>query len=284
MKIQFLGTGAAEGIPALFCQCSLCRRAEKAGGRQIRTRCGAMINDLILMDLTPDLYLHKLRFGLDLSKVEAVVVTHSHSDHFDGAELTRRSTRHYCHMEREKPLVVYGNEAVCGLGRDSIKVEFGEETNPSISFVRVKPYDTWEAGGVRFRALPASHDPGEECLVYVIEDGESRILYGNDTGLLSGEAFDDLESMVFDMVSLDCTFGALKAPAPGHMGLEENAVFLEELRKRGCLKNDTQVYATHFSHNCGMLHEELEDRAKAYGIHIAWDGLCVHTMVNHPAD
>ena len=41
MNIQFLGTGAAEGIPALFCQCPLCRKAEAAGGREIRTRCGA---------------------------------------------------------------------------------------------------------------------------------------------------------------------------------------------------------------------------------------------------
>ena len=82
MNIQFLGTGAAEGIPALFCQCPLCRKAEAAGGREIRTRCGALVNNRILIDLTPDIFLHKLRFGLDLSAVEGVVVTHSHSDHF----------------------------------------------------------------------------------------------------------------------------------------------------------------------------------------------------------
>lgn len=70
MNIQFLGTGAAEGIPALFCQCPLCRKAEAAGGREIRTRCGALVNNRILIDLTPDIFLHKLRFGLDLSAVE----------------------------------------------------------------------------------------------------------------------------------------------------------------------------------------------------------------------
>lgn len=279
MKIQFLGTGAAEGIPAVFCQCRLCRKAAAAGGIQIRTRCGAIVNDRILMELTPDLYLHKLRFGLDLSKAEAVVVTHSHSDHFDGAELAKRSTRHYCHIEGEKPLRIYGNEKVCSLGRDSLKIEFGQEENPSVSFTQVKPYDTWEAAGVRFHAIPARHDPGEECMIYVIEDGKSRILYGNDTGLLSQEAFDYLKGMVFDMLSLDCTFGTGKACEPGHMGMGENRMFLEELEKRGCLRKDTEVFATHFSHNCEMLHEELEEKGKEYGIRILRDGMCWYSGV-----
>ncbi len=274
MKIQFLGTGAAEGIPAMFCQCSLCRRAEKQKGRQIRTRCGAMINGRILIDLTPDIYLHKLRYGLDLSAVEAVVVTHSHSDHFDGAELTKRSTKDYCSIRQEKPLTVYGSETVCRLGRESLNLEFGLDRNPSLSFVPVKPYDTWETAGVRFTAVPACHDPKETCLIYMIEDGKHRILYANDTGLLSPEAFDFLKNTVFDMVSLDCTFGAGKAPSPGHMGMEENRLFLEELKKRGCLRQNTPVYATHFSHNCGMLHEQLEEEGRKYGIGIAWDGMC----------
>lgn len=265
MNIQFLGTGAAEGIPALFCQCPLCRKAEAAGGREIRTRCGALVNNRILIDLTPDIFLHKLRFGLDLSAVEGVVVTHSHSDHFDGAELTKRCTSHYCRIEGERPFKVYGNGTVCGLGRESLRLEFGAGENPSVTFEEVKPYDTWEFGGVRFSAVPACHDPGETCLIYVLEDKESRVLYANDTGMLTQGAFDFLEGKVFDMVSLDCTFGAGKAPVPGHMGMEENRLFLDELKWRGCLGEETVVYATHFSHNCGMTHGELEEMGKAWG-------------------
>ncbi len=29
MKIKYLGTGAAEGIPALFCRCAICNEARK---------------------------------------------------------------------------------------------------------------------------------------------------------------------------------------------------------------------------------------------------------------
>ena len=35
MKLQFLGTAAAERIPAMFCACDTCKRALRAGGRNI---------------------------------------------------------------------------------------------------------------------------------------------------------------------------------------------------------------------------------------------------------
>ena len=31
MKIKFLGTGASEGIPDLFCRCAVCEKARKEG-------------------------------------------------------------------------------------------------------------------------------------------------------------------------------------------------------------------------------------------------------------
>ena len=38
MKIAYLGTSAAEGIPALFCHCDVCRYARKYKGKNVRTR------------------------------------------------------------------------------------------------------------------------------------------------------------------------------------------------------------------------------------------------------
>ena len=43
MKVQYLGTGAAEGVPAVFCNCEYCRglRARMAAGRagrEVRSR------------------------------------------------------------------------------------------------------------------------------------------------------------------------------------------------------------------------------------------------------
>ncbi|BFG89672.1 hypothetical protein Q99_00971 [Enterococcus faecalis EnGen0064] len=37
MKINYLGTGAAERIPGIFCNCKLCKYAREKKGREIRT-------------------------------------------------------------------------------------------------------------------------------------------------------------------------------------------------------------------------------------------------------
>ena len=60
MKLTYLGTGAAEGWPALFCNCKNCQEAARLGGRNIRTRSQSLINTDLLIDLPPDTYLHKL--------------------------------------------------------------------------------------------------------------------------------------------------------------------------------------------------------------------------------
>ncbi len=38
MKLTYLGTAAAEGWPAVFCNCPCCRQARVLGGKDIRTR------------------------------------------------------------------------------------------------------------------------------------------------------------------------------------------------------------------------------------------------------
>ena len=52
MEFQYLGTAAAEGIPALFCGCENCERSRKIGGRAIRTRSQAIIDGTLLIDNT----------------------------------------------------------------------------------------------------------------------------------------------------------------------------------------------------------------------------------------
>ena len=47
MKITFLGTAAAEGVPAIFCNCEYCQNARLKGGKNIRTRSQEIINEYI---------------------------------------------------------------------------------------------------------------------------------------------------------------------------------------------------------------------------------------------
>src|SRR5690554_4880767 len=81
MKLQFLGTAAAEGIPSLFCRCQVCQTARINGGRDIRTRSQAIVNDCLLIDFPCEAFYHSMKFGIDFSKLNHCIFTHVHGDH-----------------------------------------------------------------------------------------------------------------------------------------------------------------------------------------------------------
>ena len=79
MNIQFLGTGAAEGIPALFCNCNFCRSVRLRGGKAVRSRAQVLVDGELSIDFPPDAFYHGLGAGVDLSAVRYLLVTHSHA-------------------------------------------------------------------------------------------------------------------------------------------------------------------------------------------------------------
>ena len=87
MKLKYLGTAAAEGVPAVFCNCAHCTYAREKGGREVRTRSGALVDGVIKIDFPPDAYMQMLLHGLDYSKLDHILITHTHSDHYSVSEL-----------------------------------------------------------------------------------------------------------------------------------------------------------------------------------------------------
>lgn len=51
MKIKYLGTGAAEGMPGTFCACPVCLRSLQEGGKSLRMRSCLLLDDDILIDV-----------------------------------------------------------------------------------------------------------------------------------------------------------------------------------------------------------------------------------------
>ena len=81
MKLQFLGTAAAEGFPSLYCMCEACKEAMSKGGRNIRSRCQALLDDTILLDFGPDTYYHMIMYKVPLESIHHILITHNHFDH-----------------------------------------------------------------------------------------------------------------------------------------------------------------------------------------------------------
>ncbi|MGI5884816.1 MAG: MBL fold metallo-hydrolase, partial [Candidatus Spyradocola sp.] len=248
MKVQILGTAAAEGWPALFCNCEACRKARALGGRNVRTRAGTMIDDQLLIDFSADTYGNALRFGLDLSRVHTLLVTHDHEDHLYAEDLGTRYTW-FAHLDAQAPetLWVYGNDRV---GAQVARGTFPYGgPNGRVAFRRIVPFRTEEApGGHRFTALMALHDRSQQCYLYLVEDAAGKaFLYGHDTGLFPQETMDFLAGRHLDLVTLDCTDGP-NAEGTNHMGFPDDREMQRRLQEIGCVDERTKMVLTHFSH------------------------------------
>src|SRR5438046_7196235 len=91
MRLMFLGTAASEGFPNAFCDCENCQAARRAGGKSLRLRSSALVDDTLLIDLGPDLMAQARIHGISLAKIEHCIQTHEHADHLDYTNFLHRS-------------------------------------------------------------------------------------------------------------------------------------------------------------------------------------------------
>ncbi len=277
MKFQYLGTAAAEGIPALFCDCDICREAAKRGGKELRMRSGALVNDNLLIDLNPDLFAQKLRFNLDLSKVRNALITHAHSDHFD-REMMGFFTPTCAHIAKAgDKFHLWGSAYTASAWQEYLSVIQMKEPKLEqyVVFHELKPFETVKIEGVKVTALKARHSC-PESLIFVLEQDGARLFYGNDTGPLDPETWAWLQTnsgRPFTIVSLDSTMGYPKNTYYGHMSLQENIETKQQMLAIGAADENTRFLCHHFSHNALVLHRETEDYMKPHGFGIAYDGL-----------
>ncbi len=89
MRITFLGTGTSQGVPMIGCACAVC---QSSASEDKRFRASIVVTHddgtQVLVDTTPDLRSQAL--ASQLTRVDAVVYTHSHADHIFGLDELRR--------------------------------------------------------------------------------------------------------------------------------------------------------------------------------------------------
>lgn len=278
MKLKYLGTAAAEGIPALFCRCELCRTALERGGRDIKTRSQAIVNSDLLIDFPCDTYMHVIREKIDLSACRWLLVTHAHEDHFYPADFGIYGDCYAHNMTSEK-LEIYCNSRVKEMfDAVSREIAIPDSIKNNLLFTVVSAFEEFSLGD-RYRVTPlkANHSPNENALFYLIREGEKQLLYAHDTGHFPEETTDYLEKNLVrpvDMLSLDATLGKNHC-YDGHMGFYECFDMLDILKQRGIVDDNTVVVFNHFSHNGMLLHDEASELAAAHGALVSYDGMQV---------
>ena len=272
MKIKFLGTAAAEGVPAVFCNCDNCKHARETGGKNIRTRSQILIDDDMLFDFPMDTYMHALRFGIDLSKITRVLISHAHMDHCYPQEFCMRGGPFAKNLAADK-VTVYCDATVREMFLSDTAREIRPEVAAGIDVVTLHPYDEGK-GDTRIIALPARHTKGEECLVYYVERGGAGAMFVNDTGALDSTVYEKLAAMGgrVAFASFDCTYGKGSGTSGRHMGIFDVVDQVNKMRAAKLLAPNAVLYATHFSHNSDLDYEGMKAVAAEYGINVSYDG------------
>lgn len=247
-------------------------RAMNAGGRNVRTRSQAVINDDFLIDFPTDTYDHMLKNKLDLSNVEYVFFTHSHVDHCTPIDLEMRRSV-LAHNMTKKHLTLYGSERVkkrvCGvtdvLGNDLY----------DISFENIEYYKTYECGRYRVTPLKAFHVTQDD-MVFIVESEGKTLLYLHDTGPLYDEAIDYLvkNKVRADLVSYDCTF-ASRPGVGGHLGLDTASALRDKFISLGIIDEKTVNVLNHYSHNGQAIYDDFVPIAAEKGFIVSYDGMTV---------
>ncbi len=275
MKITFLGTAAAEGIPAIWCECGICERAKTLGGKNLRRRCTYAVNDNTMIDFGPDALWQTTEFGIDLRRLDRVIFTHNHADHLNPLEFQLRRTNWFSQVSRE--LTVVGSRRVFSRILSFAAEDSGiyNLADLHIRPVEIKDGECIEERELSITALAANHAPGKDAQLFLLEQNGKRFFVANDTGMPTVETLEQLRGIHLDLVAIDCTMGTATNQVTGHLGVTTVIQLRDKLRELGCVDDDTLVYANHFSHNGGCTHEELESLLLPCGIFVAFDGLVV---------
>jgi phosphoribosyl 1,2-cyclic phosphate phosphodiesterase len=290
MRLRFLGTSAGELYPGLWCRCANCAAARASDDPRDRRQSATVAvyprgtddpAGLTLIDFPPEIASQCERHGVDLTRLERLLVTHSHGDHWF-PYLLRWRARPAAVSEtpptdtggpRFTPLPtlrVYGNAAVESI----LRRELGDHLEAyDLTHARVAAGERLTVGPLTVTPLAANHDVGREDVVHYVltaPDG-ATVLYGLDGDSFLPETRAALRAFRFDAVILESTYGL--GNGRNHRNFARVIEEADWFRAEGLMKPDGRIIATHFSpHHCPP-HARTAVYLAEHGVEAAYDGL-----------
>ncbi len=269
MKIKFLGTAALEGVPSPFCRCDVCKASRAKGGRNMRSRSQALINDELLLEFNPDTVWHFQRYAFDFDMIGDCLITHAHSDHLYAPDIEIAAD---AFTHEHNTINFYAAKS----GYEIIK-EFTDRPNSRAKVALVTAGRRFTTSkGYTVLPLEADHDKSADPVIYLIEKTGKRLLYAHDTGYFPESSWALLKACGrLDLVSLDCTgcIGKRGEWRMGHMTFGTNLEVISRMKSEGIIDDDTILIANHFSHNGGQTYDEMQEYTQRFGVITSFDGM-----------
>jgi phosphoribosyl 1,2-cyclic phosphate phosphodiesterase len=253
LTITFLGTGTSQGVPVIGCDCAVCQSSDP---RDRRTRSSIYVQTAEcawVVDTGPDFRFQALRENI--RRLDAVVLTHSHTDHMMGFD----DLRPFC--PNGKALPVYASETTMhDLQRVFIFAFNGENRFPG--YMHPEPQvildEPFVLGATELTPLPVLHGRSTVFGYLFSRGGEKLAAYLSDCKTVPESVIERIRGVRHLIVD------ALRhKPHPTHMSVAEALTVVEKVRPK-------QAWFTHLSHDLG--HAATEAVLPA-GVGIAFDGL-----------
>ena len=284
MKITFLGTGAGESYPGLWCRCPHCTYAREKGGKNIRANSCAVIDERLMLDIGPMCFNNAARFGVDLTQATVLLVTHPHPDHLYTRHLHWRETDESSLQLAYEEQITYGGPRFTPLPELQIYGNafteqmlaplLPEQEKLHLSFHRIREGETFLADGYQVTPVRNQHHEAGFAHSYIIRREGTTMLYALDTGGYDPDMMELLRSYQYDLVIMEGTMG-IRTTDGGHMSLKKNTAFRHALVEAGCLKESSRFILTHMSPHWCPPHDLYTMMAANCNMEVAYDGLTI---------
>jgi phosphoribosyl 1,2-cyclic phosphate phosphodiesterase len=251
LTLTFLGTGTSQGVPTIGCDCTVCRSTDP---RDKRLRSSIYIETpeiAFVVDTGTDFRTQALRENI--RRVDAVVFTHSHTDHIMGFDDLRRFS-----WKRGSMPVYASAETMSDLHR-VFNFAF-EAKNPFPGYLKPEPHvvdGSFFLGNTKITPLPVPHGGSEVSGYLFTRNDRNLIAYLSDCSAVPegiAQKIHGVECLIIDALR--------EKPHPTHLSVEQ-ALEVAARVKPG------ETYFTHIAHELAQSYEErLPART-----HLAYDGL-----------
>jgi phosphoribosyl 1,2-cyclic phosphate phosphodiesterase len=253
MRVTLLGTGTSHGVPMISCSCAVCRSTDP---RDKRTRPSIVVSyehgPNVLVDTSPELRLQLVATGI--TRIDAVLFTHSHADHIHGIDDLRRFNEWL-----SGGVPVYAAPSVLADIRTRFPYIFAHGGQlgggiPSLELHSIEgPFDL---DGRRIVPIPVWHGT-----LPVLGFRFGAFAYVTDCSRIPPASLEALRGL--DVLVLDAL---RRKPHPTHFSLAEAIVVAQELCPR-------RTYLTHLTHD--ISHREISAQLPP-GIKLGYDGLEIY--------